>query len=86
MIFFFKKKIVGAVLKCSKTHYLPVVTISTEDNNNFLKQLKSGFKRTIKWNKYRSEMTNHTKTIKHLTKSIDYLSFHLKMKKTEHIF
>ena len=27
----------------------------------YLQQLKSGFKRTIKWNKYRSEMTNQTK-------------------------
>ena len=42
--------------------YVPVVTLSTEDDNSFLGQLKSGFKRTIKWNKYRSEMTNQTKT------------------------
>ena len=42
--------------------YFPVVTLSTEDDNNFLEQLKSGFKKTIKWNKYRSEMTNQTKT------------------------
>ena len=41
---------------------MPVVTLSTEDDNNFLEQLKVGFKRTIKWNKYRSEMNNHTKT------------------------
>ena len=31
--------------------YVPVVTLSTKDDNNFLEQLKSGFKRTIKWNK-----------------------------------
>ena len=31
--------------------YMPVVTLSTIDDNNFLEQLKSGFKRTIKWNK-----------------------------------
>ena len=42
--------------------YVPVVTLSTKDHNNFLEQLKSGFKRTIKWNRYRSEMTNQTKT------------------------
>ena len=30
--------------------YVPVVTLSTEDDHNFLEQLKSGFKRTIKWN------------------------------------
>ena len=50
--------------------YLPVVTLSTKDDNNFLEQLKSGFKRTIKWNKYRSEMTNQTKT-NHLNHLID---------------
>ena len=41
---------------------MPLVTLSAKDDNNFLEQLKSGFKRTIKWNKYRSEMTNQTKT------------------------
>ena len=33
--------------------YVPVATLSTEDDNKFLEQLKSGFKRTIKSNKYR---------------------------------
>ena len=42
--------------------YVPVVTLSTEDDNTFLEQLKLGFKRTIKWNQCRSEMTNQTKT------------------------
>ena len=31
--------------------HVPVVTLSTENNNKFSEQLKSGFKRTIKWNK-----------------------------------
>ena len=53
----------NATFKITDTKlYVPVVTLSTEDDNNFLEQLKSGFKRTIKWNKYRSEMTNQTKT------------------------
>ena len=34
--------------------YVLVVTLSTENDNNFLEQLKSRFKRTIKWNKHRS--------------------------------
>ena len=42
--------------------YVPIVNLSTKHDNNFLEQLKSGFKRTIKWNKYRLEMTNQTKT------------------------
>ena len=52
----------NATFKITDTKlYVPVVTLSTKDDN-FLEQLKSGFKRTIKWNKYRSEMTNQTKT------------------------
>ena len=39
----------------------PVVTLSTENDKTLLEQLRTGFKRTIKWNKYRSEMTNQTK-------------------------
>ena len=41
--------------------YVPVVTLSAENDNKLLKQLKTGFKRTIKWNKYRTEMSNQTK-------------------------
>ena len=35
--------------------YIPVVTLSTQDNAKLLPQLKSGFKRTISWNKYLSK-------------------------------
>ena len=35
--------------------YVPVVTLSTQDNEKLLPQLKSGFKRTISWNKYLSK-------------------------------
>ena len=37
--------------------YVPVVTLSKENVTKLLEQLKSGFKRTLKWNKYRSQMT-----------------------------
>ena len=54
---------INATFKITDTKlYVAVVTLSTEDDNNFLEELKSGFKRTIKWNKYRSEITNQTKT------------------------
>ena len=42
--------------------YVSVVTVSAQDDNKLLEQLKIGFKRTIKWNKYRSEMSNQDKT------------------------
>ena len=37
--------------------YVPVVTLSKENGIKFLEQLKSGFKKTVKWNKYRSQIT-----------------------------
>ena len=37
--------------------YVPVVTLSKENDLKLLEQLKKGFKRTIKWNKYRSQMS-----------------------------
>ena len=41
--------------------YVPVFTLSTENDKRLLEQLRKEFKRTIKWNNYRSEMTNQTK-------------------------
>ena len=38
--------------------YVPVVTLSTQDNIKLLKQLQSGFKRTINWNRYQFKKTN----------------------------
>ena len=37
--------------------YFPLVTLSNEDYSKLLEQLKTGFNRTIKWNKYMSEMS-----------------------------
>ena len=37
--------------------YVPVVTLSTQDNAKLLEQLKPGFKRTINWIKYEPKVT-----------------------------
>ena len=37
--------------------YVPVVTLSTQDNAKLFQQLKSSFKRTINWNKYQSKVS-----------------------------
>ena len=50
--------------------YVPVVTLSKENDIKLLEQLKSGFKRTIKWNKYRSQMTVQPKN-----NNLNYFSF-----------
>ena len=48
----------GAKFEITDTKlYVPVVTLSTQDNTKFLQQLKSGFKRTIDWNKYQSKVS-----------------------------
>ena len=43
------------ILQVKEKLYVPVVTLSTQDNAKLLQQLKSGFKRTINWNKYQSD-------------------------------
>ena len=53
----------NATFKIEETKlYIPVVTLSTEDDNKLLEQLKSGLRKTIRWNKCRSDMSNQTKT------------------------
>ena len=41
--------------------YVPIVTLSTENDKKLLGQLKSGLKRTVKWNEYRSQMNIQSK-------------------------
>ena len=46
----------GQVVTFAKTdtkRYVPVVTLSTQDNVKLFDQLNSVFKRTIKWHKYK---------------------------------
>ena len=38
-----------------KKLYVPVATLSTQDNEKLHEQLQSGFKRTINWNKYQTK-------------------------------
>ena len=48
--------------------YVPVVTLSTQENTKFLQQLKSGFKRVINWDKYLSkpELLAQSPNLNHL--------------------
>ena len=50
------------------TLHVPVVTLSTQDNAKLLPQLKSGFKRTISWNKYlaKPELLAQNANLNHL--------------------
>ena len=47
----------GATFEITDTTLcVPIITLSKENNKKLLEQLKSGLKRTLKWNKYRSQM------------------------------
>ena len=48
--------------------YVPVVTLSIQENAKLLQQLKSGFKRVINWNKYLSkpELIRRNPNLNHL--------------------
>ena len=48
--------------------YVPVVTLSTQENAKLLQQLKSGLKRVINWNKYLSkpELLRRNPNLNHL--------------------
>ena len=48
--------------------YVPVVTLSTQENTKFFQQFKSGFKRAINWNKYllKPELLAQNPNLNHL--------------------
>ena len=48
--------------------YVPVLTLSTQDNAKLLQQLKSEFKRIIIWSKYQSRLSSQTQN-----QYLDYL-------------
>ena len=75
---------------------VPVITFSKENDKKPLEQLKPGFKRTVEWNKYRSQMTIqpqnknlnywylfcHLKELKKMLKKIIEILFHIIMYQT----
>ena len=58
----------GTFAITDKKLYVPVVTLSTQENTKFLQQLKLGFKRVINWNKYLSkpELLPQNRNLNHL--------------------
>ena len=46
-----------ALSKTDTKLYVPVVILSTQDDAKLFEELKSGFKRTINWNKYQSKIS-----------------------------
>ena len=59
---------VGTVEITDTKLYVPVVTLSTQDNSKLLQKLRSGFKRKVNWNKYLSkpELVRQDPKLNHL--------------------
>ena len=59
-------------VKSETNLYVPVVTLSSQDNAKLLQQLKNGFKRTISWSKYlaKLELLVQNANLNHLTEPI----------------
>ena len=74
----------GAIFTITEAKlYFPVVTLSTQHSAKLLTQLKSGFKRTINWNKYlsKSELLAQNPNLNYLVEPSfqDFLFWYLKM-------
>ena len=53
---------IGATFQTNNAKfYVPVVTLTINDNTKILENVKQGFKRKFSLNKYRSEMITQTK-------------------------
>ena len=55
--------------------YVPVVTLSTKDNENLTKQLNEGFKRSVYWNEYKSKIETKNLDANIVTRFPLYASF-----------
>ena len=62
---------------------MPVVTLSINDNIEFLENMKQGFQQTVSWNKYRSEITIQQNNLDYMIDpsfgNINRLFFHSKL-------
>ena len=62
-------QVTGATLQINNAKlHVPVVTLSINDNVKFLENKKQDFKRTVYWNKFKSEITKQPKN-----NNLDYL-------------
>ena len=54
--------------------YVPVVTLSKEDNKDFIEQQNKGFERSIYWNEYKTKEINATVDNKNPANSVRYIN------------
>ena len=57
--------------------YIPVVTLSKEDNKDFIEQQNKGFQRSIYWNEYETKELNATVDNNNPANSVRYIKLYL---------
>ena len=56
------------------TMYVPVATLSKEDNKDFIEQQNKGFQRSIYWNEYKTKQLNATADDNNPANSVRYIN------------
>ena len=54
--------------------YVPVVTLSKEDNKDFIEQQNKGFQRSIYWNKYKTKEQNENVDANNNANNVRYIN------------
>ena len=54
--------------------YVPVVTLSKDDNKDFIEQQNKGFQRSIYWNEYKTKERNVTVDNDHPANTVRYIN------------
>ena len=62
--------------------YVPVVTLSKEDNKDFIKQQNKGFQRSIYWNEYKTKEINENVD----ANVFKYINLHLSFQGVNRLF
>ena len=56
--------------------YVPVVTLSKEDNKDFIEQQNKGFQRSIYWNEYKTKEINENVDVNNPANTITYINLY----------
>ena len=66
--------------------YIPVVTLSKEDNKDFIEQQNKGFQRYIYWNEYETKELNATVDNNNPANSVRYINLYISFQGVNRLF
>ena len=66
--------------------YVPVVTLSKEDNKDFIEQQNKGFQRSIYWNEYKTKEINENVDVNNPANTITYINLYPSFQGVDRLF